>query len=79
MSHLAPNRGRAVATKALPAYEAAPMITRACLEKYPELKEVLQKLKGAISTEEMSRLNYLVEIEGKDVREVAAKFLASSY
>lgn len=60
---------------ALPTYEAAPMITEECLEKHPELERVLRLLKGAISTEEMSRLNYLVEIEGRDVKSVASDFL----
>jgi len=62
----------------LPRYEAAPMVTKACLDKHPELLDVLKKLDGVISTQEIRQLNYHVEIEGKDSKQVAAEFLNRS-
>lgn len=59
----------------LPTYEAAPMISKTCLEKHPELRFVFQQLKGKITTEEMRRMNFLVEFEGKSAKEVASDFL----
>lgn len=45
------------------------------LKKYPGLKEALQKLEGAVSTEEMSVLNHTLENEGKDEADIAKDFL----
>lgn len=45
------------------------------LEKYPGLREALQKLEGAVSTEEMSVLNYTLENDGKDEADIARDFL----
>lgn len=59
----------------LPAYEAAPMITASSIQKHPELVSVIQKLEGAFTTEEMSYLNYRIEVEGEDVVEVASSWI----
>lgn len=59
----------------LPTYEAAPLITKQSLQKHPQIAGVFAMLKGAITTETMSRLNYRVEIEGEDVGEVARHFI----
>ena len=58
-----------------PSYQAATLIRQETLDMYPELKEVLNKLAGQISDDEMVELNYLVEKENLDPKEVARKFL----
>ncbi len=58
-----------------PSYYAATLIRMETLEKYPELKTVLAMLDGQISNEEITYMNYLVEIERKDPKEVAIEFL----
>lgn len=58
-----------------PAYHCATLIREETLEKYPELEKELEKLTGLISTEEMIKMNYLVEIENEDPKIVAENFL----
>ena len=57
------------------AYHAATVVRSETLEKYPELAKTLELLAGRISNEEMIGLNYQVEIEKKDPKEVARAFL----
>ena len=45
------------------------------LNEHPELKEVLLKLEGVISNEDMAKMNYQVEVEKKDPKDVAHEFL----
>lgn len=58
-----------------PAYQAATLIRKETLDKYPELQDVLNMLAGQISDEEMIQLNYSVEKENKDPKDVAEQFL----
>lgn len=58
-----------------PAYQAATLIREETLEKYPELKDVLNKLAGMISDDEMILMNYYVEKEKQDPADVARDFL----
>ena len=58
-----------------PAYQAATLIWKETLDKYPELEEVLEKLTGQISDDEMIQMNYQVEKENMDPRDVAEQFL----
>ncbi len=44
-----------------PPYEAVLLLRRDALERLPAAREVLQRLAGSISTEEMRRLNYEVD------------------
>jgi osmoprotectant transport system permease protein len=46
-----------------PPYEAVMLLRRDTLERLPQAREVSQRLAGAISTEEMRRLNY--EVDGR--------------
>jgi glycine betaine/choline ABC-type transport system substrate-binding protein len=41
----------------------------------PNLRQVLSKLDGQISTEEMSEMTYKVDVEGQDIDAVAKEFL----
>ncbi|MEL7659349.1 glycine betaine ABC transporter substrate-binding protein [Acetobacterium wieringae] len=58
-----------------PAYEAAPVIRQEILDKYPELKAILNQLGGKINDQEMQQMNYYVEKENRDAGDVAAEFL----
>ncbi|CYW69890.1 ABC transporter permease/substrate-binding protein [Streptococcus suis] len=58
-----------------PPYQAAPLLSKETLEKYPELEQVLGGVAGKISTEEMTQMNYAVDVEGKSAEQVARKYL----
>ncbi|HEM5105603.1 TPA: ABC transporter permease/substrate-binding protein [Streptococcus suis] len=58
-----------------PPYQAAPLLSKETLEKYPELEQVLGDLAGKISTEEMTQMNYAVDVEGKSAEQVAREYL----
>ena len=47
------------------------------LEEYPELKSVLMLMDGLISEKEMATMNYQVEQEKKNDKDVAKAFLQS--
>ena len=57
-----------------PPYEAVYIVRKAALN--PTLNEVLSKLANAITTDEMRRLNYEVDGNKKDVKEVVRQWLA---
>ena len=56
-------------------YYAGTVVRTDTLEKYPGLADTLEKLTGQISDEEMRNMNYQVEVEGRDEKEVAKEFL----
>ncbi|MBK5254078.1 MAG: glycine/betaine ABC transporter substrate-binding protein [Peptostreptococcaceae bacterium] len=58
-----------------PSYYAATLIRQETLDEYPELEEVIAMLDGQISNEEMTNMNYLVEIEKMEPKQVALDFL----
>ncbi|WP_251861704.1 glycine betaine ABC transporter substrate-binding protein [Clostridium sp. Marseille-Q2269] len=58
-----------------PDYFAVPIIKETTLKKYPELREVLSKLDGKITDEKMRNLNYEVDVNKKDPKQVATEFL----
>ncbi|BEP29255.1 glycine betaine ABC transporter substrate-binding protein [Helicovermis profundi] len=58
-----------------PSYFAATLVRGEVLDKYPELGDVIELLTGQISNEEMIDMNYQVEIEKKDPKDVAKEFL----
>ncbi len=60
-----------------PPYYAAPIVRNETLKNHPELVDVLNLLAGQISDEEMTELNYQVNVEQKSVDQVAADFLNS--
>lgn len=60
-----------------PPYEAAPIVRTATLQRYPQLRAAIEQLAGLISAAEMQQMNYLVEGELRDVKEVARSFLQS--
>jgi len=59
-----------------PPYQAAALVRRAVLEKYPALANALAELGGRISDTEMRRLNALADVEHKDIALIAREWLA---
>ncbi len=58
-----------------PSYECGNVVRNEVLNEHPELREVLLKLEGLISNEDMAKMNYQVEVEKKDPKDVAHEFL----
>ena len=56
-------------------FDAGTVVRKDALEKYPELKGVLEKLNGLISEDEMQQMNYEVEVNEREDKEVAREFL----
>jgi osmoprotectant transport system permease protein len=60
-----------------PPYEAVYLVRRDSLARVPALGEVLAQLAGAISTEEMRKLNYEIDGNKRDPKEVVREWIAS--
>lgn len=58
-----------------PPYEAVPIIRQQMLARHPEAGKALDDLAGKISDDDMRRLNYAVDGEHRDVKEVVREFL----
>jgi glycine betaine/choline ABC-type transport system substrate-binding protein len=58
-----------------PPYDAVPVVRQATLVKHPELGEVLRKLGGILTVEEMRQLNYKVDGEKRQAKDVVREFL----
>ncbi|MEO4054460.1 osmoprotectant update ABC transporter permease/substrate-binding subunit OpuFB [Solibacillus sp. CAU 1738] len=58
-----------------PPYQGAPLVRAETLEKFPEIEQVLNKLAGKITDDEMREMNYQVNVEGKNIEKVAREFL----
>src|SRR6185295_10580726 len=53
-----------------PPYDAVPLVRDATVKKHPEVREALRQLGGKISEEKMRRMNYAVDGDHKDVKQV---------
>lgn len=58
-----------------PPYEAVPVVREQVLREHPEVSQALAGLAGKISDKEMQQLNYSVDGQHRDVKEVAREFL----
>jgi osmoprotectant transport system substrate-binding protein len=58
-----------------PPYEAVPVVRVQVLREHPEVGQALAGLAGKISDQEMQQLNYSVDGQHRDVKEVAREFL----
>ena len=58
-----------------PPYEAVPVVRQETLARHPALGRALSELAGKISAEEMRRLNYALDGQHRDVKEVVSEFL----
>lgn len=61
--------------RVFPPYDACPVVAYELIEKYPKLDEILTKLVGKISSEDMQRLNRLSDEEQIEPQNVAKMFL----
>jgi osmoprotectant transport system substrate-binding protein len=60
-----------------PPYDAVPIVRRATLEKFPQLRGTLAELAGKITGPDMRHLNYLVDAEQRDVAAVVRAYRQS--
>jgi glycine betaine/choline ABC-type transport system substrate-binding protein len=58
-----------------PPYEAVPVVREETVRQHPEVSEALAQLAGKISDQDMQRLNYAVDGEHHDAKQVAHEFL----
>jgi len=58
-----------------PPYEAAPVVRHEVLERYPQLTALFEGLAGKITNEQMRKLNYAVDGEKRQVKDVVREFL----
>ena len=58
-----------------PPYEAVAVIRKATLARHPELGRALDELAGKISDQDMQQLNYAVDGQHRDIKEVVSEFL----
>ena len=60
-----------------PPYDAVPLVRQATIERHPGLRDALAALGGKISENEMRRMNYAVDGEHRNVKDVVREFLDS--
>jgi osmoprotectant transport system permease protein len=65
--------------KYFPPYEAMFVARKETIEKYPELQEIFNQLGGAISTKEMQKLNYEVDSNNRQPKDVAQEWVQEYY
>ena len=51
------------------------MVRQAALEKHPNLRGLLKELGGILTVDEMRKLNYAVDGEKRQAKDVAREFL----
>jgi glycine betaine/choline ABC-type transport system substrate-binding protein len=59
-----------------PPYEAAPVIRKEVLDRYPGAGDAIGRLAGKLTDAEMRRLNYAIDGDKRDVKEVVREFLS---
>ena len=62
-----------------PPYEAAPIVREPVLTKHPEIRRALEDLAGKISDDEMRQLNFAVDGEHRDAKQVVSDFLKKKH
>ena len=58
-----------------PPYEAVPVIRQQIIQEYPEVSRILADLGGKISNAQIQRMNYAVDGQHRDPRDVVREFL----
>jgi osmoprotectant transport system substrate-binding protein len=59
-----------------PVYQGAFTLQSSILKKYPAIADVMAKMSSLLTTEEMQKLNALVDVDGEDPQDVAEEWLA---
>jgi glycine betaine/choline ABC-type transport system substrate-binding protein len=62
-----------------PPYEAVPIVRQEMLAHHPEVRQALNELAGRISDDDMRQLNYAVDGQHQDVKQVVKSFLISKH
>jgi glycine betaine/choline ABC-type transport system substrate-binding protein len=62
-----------------PPYDAVPVARQSILKEHPELRDVLDRLGGILSVDEMRKLNYQVDGEKRQAKDVVQEFLAQKH
>lgn len=60
-----------------PAYDAVPIVRPDTLIRFPGVREALLELKNTINDSEMRKMNYEVDVNHRDIADVAHEFLAA--
>ncbi|HVO91732.1 MAG TPA: glycine betaine ABC transporter substrate-binding protein [Terriglobales bacterium] len=60
-----------------PPYDAVPVARQAALDSHPQLREALKQLGGILTVEEMRKLNFAVDGEKRQPKDLAREFLRS--
>lgn len=60
-----------------PPYQAVPIVRSETVRRHPEVLKALEELAGKISDDDMRQMNYAVDGEHRDARDVASEFLKS--
>jgi len=58
-----------------PSYQAGMVVREDVIKEYPQIHEALQKFDRLISESDIQRMNYEVETEKKEPKNVAKEFL----
>jgi glycine betaine/choline ABC-type transport system substrate-binding protein len=58
-----------------PVYNPVPVIRKGILDKYPEIESILKPIAKNLTTEEMQQLNKAVDVDHKQVHDVAMDWL----
>ncbi|MGM0428505.1 MAG: glycine betaine ABC transporter substrate-binding protein, partial [Thermodesulfobacteriota bacterium] len=58
-----------------PAYQGVPLVREETLSRFPELREVINRLSGKVNDQVMRELNREVELDGLEIQAVATRFL----
>ena len=61
-----------------PPYEAAPVFRKATLDRYPEIAPAVKSLAGKLTDAQMRKLNYAVDGDHRDVKEVVKQWSVAS-
>ncbi len=62
-----------------PPYEAVPIVRQETLARHPSVRAALAELAGRISDDEMRRLNYAVDGQHRDLKDVVREFLRAKH
>ncbi|MGT2907045.1 glycine betaine ABC transporter substrate-binding protein [Streptococcus dentiloxodontae] len=60
-----------------PPYNLAPVVRDDVLKKYPEIKEILNKVTATLTTEKVTKLNAKVDVDKEDYKKVAKEYYDS--
>jgi osmoprotectant transport system permease protein len=59
-----------------PPYQAVPIVRNQTLERYPQIRPVLERLANTISDDEMRKMNYEADVKRRDPAIIVREFLA---